>query len=636
MRKILIYILLFVSFISNAQLVTYYPNKRIFTGELELSANAIFDFKGTEVDSLIVDGDTLRMYIDNIQFKAIQNPGSGNEETDPIYNAEKDTILFENDTILVLATKTDIQNLQSQIDTLPNRTELNDSIQALESRANNNYMPKDTTISFYNRDSVADYIEDSNIVKVEVDPIFSNSLAAQITENDTTNWGQNSGDTMTANQMNDSLNYKMVYDGNDTLFMQFGENYSRPFQLTGHTTIIIDMTNAKEYATHAFSVYNINGIDTFSLATSDGSVLKWALADSFNRQANLVSTFILRKNGNLWSKNVLDDTITIDLVSPYLLSAAVGNINDSLIVMLMSEAINESYVPQTDLTFNEGSGTILSDTVYVNTDTIFNQLVRAVSPDSTLLISYAQGDTIFRDLAGNLLANFVDSSVINNVNDLPVSANLILFYDASLATNFQLSAEDSIITFYDQSGHNNHLSSDSYKPYYNEVNRYIEFNLCGGMYGTFDVTVNPKAISILIDGYNIDDNQVGTIFSLVQNGTDVLPYNTLECSYQDVGSNLLLQEIRGGLTNYLTSTETWTSRKRILFTSDNPGLYVYINNILGNSRTDNVNETTSTNDFLIGSRGTGVYWKGNIYRIMVWNKALTEEERLEVETYLTE
>lgn len=162
MRNILVYILLYISFVSYSQLVTYYPNKRIFTGTLEVITNATFDFKGTEVDSLIVDGDTLRMYIDGIQFKAIVNP---NVEIDPIYNVEKDSILFENDTILVLATKSDIQNLQNQIDTLPTLSDVDTALLNVKTYADN--IVGDTT---------------------EYDPVFQASVAAGISASDTNSY----------------------------------------------------------------------------------------------------------------------------------------------------------------------------------------------------------------------------------------------------------------------------------------------------------------------------------------------------------------------------------------------------------------------------------------------------------------
>lgn len=94
----LICILLLICTIGFSQQTTYYPNKRVFTGELEINSNAVFDFKGTEVDSIIVNVDTIYFYVEGELFKGFKR------ESDPVYIEDSAYILQVNDTISLVAT----------------------------------------------------------------------------------------------------------------------------------------------------------------------------------------------------------------------------------------------------------------------------------------------------------------------------------------------------------------------------------------------------------------------------------------------------------------------------------------------------------------------------------------------------
>lgn len=56
-----------------------YSGTRIFKGILRVTDAATFDFKGTEIDSIVVYGDSLYFYVDGNIYKALQ------EEYDPVY-----------------------------------------------------------------------------------------------------------------------------------------------------------------------------------------------------------------------------------------------------------------------------------------------------------------------------------------------------------------------------------------------------------------------------------------------------------------------------------------------------------------------------------------------------------------------
>lgn len=69
-----------------------YGGTRIFTGTLEVDEDAIFTFKGTDIDSIVVSVDSLYIYIGGIIYKALQR------EYDPVYSSSVASEISASDT----------------------------------------------------------------------------------------------------------------------------------------------------------------------------------------------------------------------------------------------------------------------------------------------------------------------------------------------------------------------------------------------------------------------------------------------------------------------------------------------------------------------------------------------------------
>lgn len=66
-------LLLLIPFQIFSQTVEY-PGTRIFKGTLEVDNGATLTVKGTDIDSIVVSSDTIRLYVDGSLFKAFTNP----------------------------------------------------------------------------------------------------------------------------------------------------------------------------------------------------------------------------------------------------------------------------------------------------------------------------------------------------------------------------------------------------------------------------------------------------------------------------------------------------------------------------------------------------------------------------------
>lgn len=148
--------------------IVEYPGTRIFKGILRVTDAATFDFKGTEIDSIVVSGDSLYFYVGGDIYKSLQ------EEYDPVYLesvASEISVLDTNnyrayiddssnvikfaDTNNVIATKSDVMLATSgtpvagQIATFTSATEIggtdslkreNDSLKHIGTFYNNGYL----------------------------------------------------------------------------------------------------------------------------------------------------------------------------------------------------------------------------------------------------------------------------------------------------------------------------------------------------------------------------------------------------------------------------------------------------------------------------------------------------------------
>lgn len=249
------------------------------------------------------------------------------------------------------------------------------------------------------------------------------------------------GSAMTPEVINDSLKLQGLITKVDTInFEYFSNGYPDTIDLTNNRTVLFDTTNLfrfdNGYGEGTCTFYTVGtgnrsanfiithntGQDTIFInerdtaATGDRELCKWI--------AHMVDINGIYTLGVHREKSIITLPLSLPLLA---LSSEVGNKNDSLQTILFNQNLKTDTVPgQTTITFNHGSGTIATDTIYVSGDTLFNQLVSNVSADSTLSYDYTIGsDSLVYAENDSIWQSLSDSSVTNNLENA---------YDAYLTT----------------------------------------------------------------------------------------------------------------------------------------------------------------------------------------------------------
>ena len=125
-----------------------------------------------------------------------------------------------------------------------------------------------------------------NALQSESDPVFSVSVAAGISASDTTRWGQ-SGGTMTADAINDSLKYEKYNSGNDTILLTYSNNYYDTLRILENTTIFIDTTGSKQEADAILYCFTQNGSDV-TIESNFDTIITTGLFDNTTNRLNVL------------------------------------------------------------------------------------------------------------------------------------------------------------------------------------------------------------------------------------------------------------------------------------------------------------------------------------------------------------
>lgn len=133
---------------------------------------------------------------------------------------------------------------------------------------------------------------------------------------------------------------------------------------------------------------------------------------------------------SLTNRSITNNIAAPDLVAPTVQSITVEDVFKNRIIITCSEDINNSIIPATtDITVSGGK-TVSS--ISVSNDVITVTVNSDYAYGDTITISYTQGVNKFQDMSGNLLANFSNSVVTNNIAN---SMNLVSWTSLQNATD---------------------------------------------------------------------------------------------------------------------------------------------------------------------------------------------------------
>ncbi len=149
----------------------------------------------------------------------------------------------------------------------------------------------------------------------------------------------------------------------------------------------------------------------------------------------------------------------VDTVVPTVTSIEVGAINDQVIQIFISEALDTGSTPATgDFSVAGTTGSISNISVGLGTSVLVT-LDAVIYDYETVTISYTAGGNPLQDPAGNAVANFSNQAVTNNSSiSHPViidSSDTVAFFDSALGITKD--GSNFVSNWADQSGEDNHL-----------------------------------------------------------------------------------------------------------------------------------------------------------------------------------
>lgn len=346
------------------------------------------------------------------QVPHIENGESGLSSRNKI-NRDFDTI-----PIIVAAFNQTISDstdyLQSQVDTLPNRTELADTALSIRS---------DFPSATYDRDSAYQYEIDSSLIRRdELADTAQNGrdYTDQQIQNFSDTLPRGAGDQMTESQINDTAKIYIERNFNDTLLFDYNTIAFDRNTLTENITLVADATNAKRISLTTGQTIGGSGGYTMNVQSP---IKRSSSADTIDRAQNVVTLWILSKQ-DLWYTFSVIRYDTADLLAPTIDSiwlVPFGG-DTSIIYMLSSEILNSDSIPLVGAISVTTTGSQTLSTLSVVADTVKLDFDSNFSSEDTIVIAYTLPDSAgFEDLAENKLATFSNDTVYNSlsVSDIP-------------------------------------------------------------------------------------------------------------------------------------------------------------------------------------------------------------------------
>jgi hypothetical protein len=343
-----------------------------------------------------------------------------------------------------------------------------------------NWYPNYEAIRVYNPDSCTDGCDTWADVKdfsnegggIESDPIYVASAAHGITSTNISNWssayswGNHAGlyrpisyvpawseitskptsasgwltDVMLTSHAANAITTQNISDWNDLIGGGVSYDTTYLYQLIDSLNGRITDLEAAVNDTHTYetrnifdTVYSKQEVDSiFALAGTVGyydSSYVHQRIDSLGivvaSQAITISNFQLIVQ-NL--SNAVETFTGIDITPPYPMSAEIGTYNDSIVILIFSENIQQDSIPPTSVfSLTEEGNAMGINTITISYDTMFIALDSTANIGSSYLLSYSAGLPAIQDSSNNSTLNFTNRTVTNNVSASVPAQNLSLW-----------------------------------------------------------------------------------------------------------------------------------------------------------------------------------------------------------------
>jgi len=330
--------------------------------------------------------------------------------------------------------------------------------------------------------------------------------------------------------------------------------------------------------------------------------------------------------GRLWSNPPsvgVYDSIYPDHTAPIALSAEIGDRDDSILVIIFDEYLDQDSVPPTSaINVTEGTATWGVNALTISGDSLLVAGDSVGDVDSTYLVDYTRDFPYLQDTSENTVVNFADTTVTNTVagastldNGLQAAWN---FEESTGDILDQVGSLDGTVTgspTREQAGKNNYAydwsGSAQFSDHGTNVLAYEVF--------TVSLWINRSASGYLYPISNFE--AAGDGWFLYQNGT------TLRFTLQnDDGSNFVLINHTANIAD-----GAWHN---VILTYDGSEGIIYINNVADSDDSDSwaYDLVYTSAEFQIAAVNDGSPWDGLIDEVYIWNRVITSDERADLQT----
>lgn len=309
--------------------------------------------------------------------------------------------------------------------------------------------------------------------------------------------------------------------------------------------------------------------------------------------------------------------ITNDTTAPVLLSAEIGALYDSVVVLTFSEAVFFTDTAGTTVDTNGAEIPIYSVTNSGTTTPHLN-LIQDVTESDVVTFSYDGSGTI-RDLNGNNLPALADTSVTNTVQAFLIPSDFVRYYPLDgNAVDANLSGDDgTIVNAVPDTGVNGNLNTAYY---FNGTDARIHFP------GTFLNGDTAVTLSFWFKNDSIETQSPGLCISI---------------GAENFG--IRLQVASGDMAGYVKSSSdislntntvegTWYN-VIMTWSSGGGGASVYLNNTFIETFAVTAGAISNINDvFNLGSNDQITWLKGSIDNVVFYDRVVTAGERATLST----